>query len=168
MSKKCTPLWREAHVEVKSGKNWRSRSTFWSSDVEKVHDVVALSTCRSKNEKTHHIRTTFGLHDTTTTTTATATTSTTNTLHYTTLNYITLHYTTLHYTTLHYTTPQLQLQLQLQWHYITLHYATLHYITLHYTTLHYIHYTTLHYPTPHCTTLLLQVHLQLQIQMQIY
>ena len=36
MSKKCTPLWREAHVQVKSVKNWRSRTTFWRSDVEKV------------------------------------------------------------------------------------------------------------------------------------
>ena len=30
MSKKCTPLWREAHFQVKSVKNWRSRSTFGS------------------------------------------------------------------------------------------------------------------------------------------
>ena len=30
MSKKCTPLWREAHFEVKSVKNWRSRTTFGS------------------------------------------------------------------------------------------------------------------------------------------
>ena len=36
MSKKCTPLWREAHFEVKSVKNWRSRTTFGISDVEKV------------------------------------------------------------------------------------------------------------------------------------
>ena len=36
MMKKCTPLWREAHFEVKSVKNWRSRTTFWSSDVENV------------------------------------------------------------------------------------------------------------------------------------
>ena len=36
MSQKCTPLWREAHFQVKSVKNWRSRTTFWSSDVEKV------------------------------------------------------------------------------------------------------------------------------------
>ena len=36
MLKKCTPLWREAHFQVKSVKNWRSRTTFWSSDVEKV------------------------------------------------------------------------------------------------------------------------------------
>ena len=32
MSKNCTPLWREAHFQVKMIKNWRSRSTFWSSD----------------------------------------------------------------------------------------------------------------------------------------
>ena len=48
MSKKCTPLWREAHYEVKSVKNWRSRTTFWSCDVEKVHAVVARSTLRSQ------------------------------------------------------------------------------------------------------------------------
>ena len=36
MSKKCTPLWCEAHFQVKSVKNWRSRTTFWRSDVEKV------------------------------------------------------------------------------------------------------------------------------------
>ena len=49
MSKKCTPLWREAHFEVKSVKNWRSRTTFGSCDVEKVHTVVARSTFRSQN-----------------------------------------------------------------------------------------------------------------------
>ena len=36
MSKKCTPLWREADFQVKSLKNWRSRTTFGGSDVEKV------------------------------------------------------------------------------------------------------------------------------------
>ena len=36
MSKKCTPLWREAHFQVKSVKNWRSRTTFGGSDVENV------------------------------------------------------------------------------------------------------------------------------------
>ena len=49
MSKKCTPLWREAHFEVKSAKNWRSQTTFGSWDVEKVHAVVARSTCPSQN-----------------------------------------------------------------------------------------------------------------------
>jgi len=33
MSKKCTPLWREAHFEVKSAKNWGFWSTFGRSDV---------------------------------------------------------------------------------------------------------------------------------------
>ena len=44
MSKKCTALWREAHSEVKSVKNWRSRATFGSSGLEKVHAAVAQST----------------------------------------------------------------------------------------------------------------------------
>jgi len=43
MSKKCTPLWREAHLKVKSVKNWRSRSTFGSWHVEKLHAVLARS-----------------------------------------------------------------------------------------------------------------------------
>ena len=30
MTKKCTALWREPHLEVKSVKNWRSRGTFGS------------------------------------------------------------------------------------------------------------------------------------------
>ena len=47
--KSCTPLWREAHFEVKSVKNWRSRTTFASWDVEKVHAVVARSTFPSQN-----------------------------------------------------------------------------------------------------------------------
>ena len=33
MSKKCTPLWREARFQVKSAKNRRARSTFGRSDV---------------------------------------------------------------------------------------------------------------------------------------
>ena len=51
MSKKCTPLWRKAHFEVKMLKNWGSESTFWSSDVEKLHAAVAKSTFGSKNVK---------------------------------------------------------------------------------------------------------------------
>ena len=47
--KKCTPLWREAHFQVKSVKNWRSRTTFGSCDVEKVHAAVARSTFPSQN-----------------------------------------------------------------------------------------------------------------------
>ena len=49
MSKKCTPLWREAHFEVKMYKTHHSRTTFGNCDVEKVHAVVARSTFRSQN-----------------------------------------------------------------------------------------------------------------------
>ena len=49
MSKKCTPLWREAHFEVKMYKARHVRTTFTSCDVEKVHAVVARSTFRSQN-----------------------------------------------------------------------------------------------------------------------
>ena len=35
MSKKCTPLWREAHFQVKMYKTHQCRTTFGSSDVEK-------------------------------------------------------------------------------------------------------------------------------------
>ena len=49
MSKKCTPLWREAHFEVKMHKKHHVRTTFGSCDVEKMHAVVARSTFRSQN-----------------------------------------------------------------------------------------------------------------------
>ena len=49
MSKKCTPLWREAHFQVKMYKTHHVRTTFGSWDVEKVHAVVARSTFRSQN-----------------------------------------------------------------------------------------------------------------------
>ena len=64
MSKKCTPLWREAHFEVKMLKTPGVWTTFGGSDVEKVHAVVVRSTFRSQNvQKTHHVRTTFGGSD---------------------------------------------------------------------------------------------------------
>ena len=49
MSKKCTPLWREAHFEVKMCKTHHGRTTFGSWDVEKVHAIVARSTFGSQN-----------------------------------------------------------------------------------------------------------------------
>ena len=49
MSKKCTPLWREAHFQVKMYKTHHARTTFGGSDVEKVHAVVARSTFPSQN-----------------------------------------------------------------------------------------------------------------------
>ena len=197
MSKKCTPLWREAHFEVKMCITPHVRATFGSSDVEKVHTVVARSTFRSQNVKntrgsdhfwsqmslrftTLHYTiphsTTYAplhyttLHNTTTTTTQLHST----TLHYTKLHYTTLHYTTLHYTTLHYTAlPSTTL------HYITLHSTTLqlqlrtttqlHSTTLNYTTLHNItlHYTTFHYTSLHYTRLH-STTLQLQLQLRLH
>ena len=58
MSKKCTPLWREAHFEVKMYKTHHARTTFGSWDVEKVHAVAARGTFRSQN-----VRATFGGSD---------------------------------------------------------------------------------------------------------
>ena len=63
MSKKCTPLRREAHFEVKMRKAPQCRTTFGSCDVEKVHAVVARSTFRSQNVKKKHCRATFGCLD---------------------------------------------------------------------------------------------------------
>jgi len=51
MSKKCAPLWREAHLQVKKLKIPHGRSTFRSCDVEKVHAVVARSTFASEKAK---------------------------------------------------------------------------------------------------------------------
>ena len=152
MSKKCTPLWHEAHFQVKMCKT-HIRATFGGSDVEKVHAVVARSTFQSQNVQNTRgsdhfwrFRCRFA------------------SLRVTTLHY-TLHYTTVHYTTLRSTTLQLQLQNYTTTpHYTPLHYTTLHYTTLHSTTLHYttlhstpLHYTTLHY-TIHSTTLLYTLH----------
>ena len=47
--KKSTPLWRNAHLQVKMWKNCWRRSTFWSSDVEKMHAAVAKRAFWSKN-----------------------------------------------------------------------------------------------------------------------
>ena len=51
MPKKCTPLWREAHFEVKMYKAHQLRTTFGSCDVEKVHTVVARNTFLFKDVK---------------------------------------------------------------------------------------------------------------------
>ena len=51
MSRKCRPLWREAHVQVKIYKTHHVQTTFVIRDVEKVHAVVARSTFPSQNVK---------------------------------------------------------------------------------------------------------------------
>ena len=49
MYKNCTRLWRKAHLQVKMLKNWRVRTTFWSSHVQKWHAAVARSTFARQN-----------------------------------------------------------------------------------------------------------------------
>ena len=168
MSKKCTPLWREAHLEVKMYKTHQCRTTFGSSDVEKVHAVVARSTFPSQNVQNttcsrHFWR--FGCWKSARRCGAKHISKSKCTKHHMfapllevqmSLRFASLHYTTLHYTTFHYTT----LQIQLHNYTTTLHYTPLHSTTLNYTTLHYIplhytplHYTTLHYLPLHSTTL---------------
>ena len=142
--KKCMPLWREAHFQVKMDKTPQDRTTFGSWDVEKVHAVVSRSTFPSQNVqhmfgplledqmskkctplwreahfqvkmlKTLGFRTTFGGSDVAS-------------LRFITLHYITLHYTTLHCTTFHNTTTTTT-----QLH----NYTALHSTTLNYTPLH--------------------------------
>ena len=51
MSKNCTPLWQEAHFQVKMYKTRQLRTIFWSSDVEKLRATVARSTLPSQNVK---------------------------------------------------------------------------------------------------------------------
>ena len=114
LSKKCAPLWGEAHFQVKMLKTLGLRTTFGGSDVEKVHAVVVRSTFRSQNVKNTRGSDHFWRFR----------------CRFASLHYITL-YTPLHYTTGHYTTL----------HSSTLHYTTytpvLHDTKLHYTTLHY-------------------------------
>ena len=47
--KNCTPLWREVRFQVKMYKTRQLRTTFGSSDVEKLHAAVARSTFSSEN-----------------------------------------------------------------------------------------------------------------------
>ena len=153
MSKKCTPLWREAHLEVKMLKTLGVWTTLGGSDAEKVHAIVARSTPRSQNVKnTWGVWTTFRGSD--------VASLRFSTLHYITLHSTTLHYTPLHYTTLHNTTATTTQLHSTILHYTPLHYITLYYTTLQYTTLHYttLHCTSLHYTTLHSTTRQLQLH----------
>ena len=60
VSKKCTPLWREAHVQVKSVKDCRVRTTFGRWDAEKVPLLWGEAHFQVKMYKARHSRTTFG------------------------------------------------------------------------------------------------------------
>ena len=180
MSEKCTPLWREAHFEVKMYKTHHSRTAFGSSDVEKVHAVLARSTFPSQNVQSTPFSDRFwkfGCRKSARRCGAKHISKSKCTKHHMFAPLlevrmskkctplwreghfeanmfetlgVRLHSTTLHCTPLHYTTL----------HYTTLPSSTLHYITLHYTPLHYnynytttLHYNTLHYTTLNYTTL---------------
>ena len=157
MSKKCTPLWREAHFEVKMHKTHHGRTTFGSWDVEKVHAVVARSTFEVKMCKAHQVRTTFGSWDVEKVHAVVARSTfrsqnVKNTMgsdHFwrfgcrksacrcgakdiskskCSKHWFRCRFASLHYRTLHYTTLQ----------YTTLHYTPVHSTTLNYTTPQYI------------------------------
>ena len=49
MSKKCTPLWRNVHFEVKMYKTRQFRTTFQTSDAPKLGAAVAKSNFWSQN-----------------------------------------------------------------------------------------------------------------------
>ena len=180
MLKKCTPLWREAHLQVKMCKTHHCRTTFGSWDVEKVHAVVARSTFRSQNVQNtpwsdHFWK--FWCRKSTRRCGAKHVSKSKCTKH-TMIGPLlevlmskkctplwcearfevkmnkTHHVRTTSWgsdvASLHYTTS----------HYTTLHYTALHYSTLHYTTLQLqlhnytaLHSTTLHYTKSHYTTL---------------
>ena len=129
-SKKCTSLWREAHLEVKMLKTLGGRTTFGGSEVASLR-FTRLHYITLHYTPLHYIT----LHSTTLQLQLQLHNYTP--LRSTTLHYITLHYTKLHYTTLHYITP----------HYLPLDFTTIHYTTLHYTTQ--LHSTTLHYTPLH-------------------
>ena len=146
--KNCTPLWREAHFQVKMFKNTRVRTTFGSSDLENVHAVVARSTFPSQNvqntrsgpllevqmskkctpfwREAHFEVNVYKEH--TILGPVWRFRCRFASLHYITLHYTPLHSTALHYTTLHYTTLHLYTS--------TFHYAPLHFTTLNHTTLY--------------------------------
>ena len=63
MSKQCTPLWREAHFQVKMYQAHQDRSTFGSSDVEKVTMLWREAHFQVKSAKNWRVRSTFGRSD---------------------------------------------------------------------------------------------------------
>ena len=171
MSKKCTPLWRKAHFEVKMYKTHQVRTTFGGWDVEKVHAVVAQSTFRSQNVQNtsasdhiwklrcrksahpcgakHISKSKCTKHQGFGPLLEVQMSLRFASLQYTTLHYTALHTTTLHYITLHYTPHHYNYNYTTTLHYTPPHSTTLNYTTLHYTTLH---YNTLHYATTTTTT----------------
>ena len=60
---KRRPLWREAHLEVKSAKNCQSLTAFGGCDVEKVHGIVARIDFQVDMYKTLRVWAAFGRPD---------------------------------------------------------------------------------------------------------
>ena len=145
MSKKCTPLWREALLEVKM---YKTDTTFGPLlEVEMSKKCTPLwreAHFEVKMLKKTHVRATFGGSDVEKvhTVVGRSTFRSQNvkkkhmfgtllevqmSLRFASLHYITLHHTPLHYTTLHNTTlHSTTLQLQLHNYTTTLHYTPLH------------------------------------------
>ena len=165
MSKKCTPLWREARFEIKVCKKHHSRTTFGSWDVEKVHAVVARSTFRSENVQNttcsrHFWKFRCG-----------------KSAHRCGAKHISKWKCTKHYMFAPLLEDQMSKKCTPLWHeahfevkmlktpgvrttfggsdVTSLRFTTIHYITLHYTPLHYttLHYTPQHYNYNYTTTL---------------
>ena len=160
MSKKCTPLWREAHVEVKMHIAQHARTTWEVEMSKKCTPLWREARFEVKSVKNWRVRSTFGRSDAVLRGRRQGFRMLSKwikrwgallpfqqqTLHYRTLNSTTLHYnyTTLRYNnciTLHYATQTTTITTT------TLHYTTLCYTTLHSTSLHFttLNYTTLHY-----------------------
>ena len=181
--KNCTPLWREAHFEVKMYKAPQPRSTFRSCAVEKVHAVVARNTFPSQNVQNtpcsdhfwklrclksarrcgakHISKSTCTKHrgsDHFWTFRCCFAWQAQGIVHLVkvskTWGFCSIFNYSHHYTTLHSNTLHFT-SLQLHLHYIPLHYTPIHSTTLHYTQLHSItfNYTQLHYTTLHYITL---------------
>ena len=177
MSKKCTPLWREAHFQVKMYKALGFGPLLEVEMSKKCTPLWREAHFEVKIFKPLGFRTTFGSWDVekVDAVVARSTFRSENvqktrgadhfwrfrcrfaSLHYTTWRYTTLHHTTLQDITLHYTPGD----------YITLHNTPVHSTKLNYTTPQYItphyaplHYTTLHHITLHYTTLQLQLQLR--------
>ena len=170
MLKKCTPLWHEAHFEVKMYKTHHSRTTFGSWDVEKVHAVVARSTFWSQNVQNTPGPDLFWklrCRKSARCCGAKHISKSKCTKHHMFAPLLevrmskkcTLLWREAHFQVKMYKTHQVRTTFggsdvaSLQYtpvHYITLHYTPVHYITLHYTP---VHSTTLNYTTPHYITL---------------
>ena len=172
MSKKCTPLWREAHFQVKMYKTHYARTTFGSWDVEKVHAVVARSTFPSQNVQNtpgsdHFWK--LRCRKSARRCGAKHISKSKCTKHHMFAPLLEVrmskkctplwreaHFEVKMYKAHQGFGPLLEVQMSLRF----ASHNTLHYTTLHFTTLHYItnfHYTTLHSTTLH-TTLQLQLH----------